>query len=205
MNNIRAQAHTDADDDDEQPEQIIFKLKRVLREETYSLQPQLLLTRMLASLIPRYTGGRLRSQILRAAGFRIGHGTVLLDMPLLYGSGNLRPRLEIGDHTTININCIFELNAPITIGEHAGIGHEVLILTSSHKMGDSGRRAGSLITAPVVIKSGAWLGARSIVLPGVTIGEGSVVGAGSLVTKDVPANTLAGGMPARVIRELDRK
>lgn len=201
MNNIKAQMQADADDDE--PEGLTHKLARVLREETYSLQPKLLLLHMLVSLIPRYTGGRLRAQLMRAAGFRIGHGTVLLGMPLLYGTGDLRPRLKIGDHVTVNIDCILDLNAPITIGTHAALGHEVMILTSSHKIGYSSRRAGPLITAPVVIKTGAWLGSRSIVLPGVTIGEGSVVGAGSLVNKDVPANTLAGGIPARVIRELD--
>jgi maltose O-acetyltransferase len=64
------------------------------------------------------------------------------------------------------------------------------------------RRAGDLKAEPVTIGDGAWIGARATILPGVTIGGGAVVAAGSVVTRDLPANVLAGGVPARVIREL---
>ncbi|NTU65300.1 MAG: hypothetical protein HGB05_18340 [Chloroflexi bacterium] len=67
----------------------------------------------------------------------------------------------------------------------------------------SDQRAGATFSAPVTIQDGTWLGARCIVLPGVTVGRGSVVGAGSVVTKDVPPNTLVGGVPAKVIRSIN--
>lgn len=201
MNNLRGQAQASKAGHD-QPEKPIQKLARVLREESLSLQPRLLLAHMIAELIPRFTGGRIRSQILRATGFHIGHGSVILGMPLIYGVGNLRGRLSIGEHVMINIGCVFDLSAPITIGDETAIGHEVMILTSSHHIGQPSRRAGPLTAEPVVIEPGAWLGARSIVLPGVTVGAGSVIGAGAIVTKSVPANTLVGGVPAHVIRTL---
>ena len=82
------------------------------------------------------------------------------------------------------------------------LGHGVLILTSSHEFGDQWRRGGEHITAPVTIERGAWIGARGVLLPGVTIGHGAVVGAGAVVTTDVPPNTLVAGVPARTVRSL---
>lgn len=202
MNNLRGRTYaTDAGHD--HPERLLDKLTRVLREESQSLQPRLLLIHFIASLIPRYTGGRIRAQLLRSAGVPIGKGTVVLGAPLLYGTGPIQKRIRIGKNGIINIGCVFDLSAPITVGDGVGIGHEVMLLTSSHLIGSHMNRAGNLTTAPVTIGNGAWLGARSVVLPGMNVGEGSVVGSGAIVTKDVPANTLVGGIPARVIRPLD--
>jgi acetyltransferase-like isoleucine patch superfamily enzyme len=77
-----------------------------------------------------------------------------------------------------------------------------MILTSSHELGPTMQRAGPLFRRPVRIGQGAWVGARSVVLPGVSIGDGAVVAAGSMVTKDVPPNVLVGGVPASVRRSL---
>jgi maltose O-acetyltransferase len=82
------------------------------------------------------------------------------------------------------------------------LGHEVMLMTSSHEIGSDEHRAGPLYTAPITIKDGVWIGSRSVVLPGVTVGAGSVVAAGAIVTKDVPPHTLVGGVPARIIREI---
>lgn len=202
MENLRGQAPT-KQAGHKHPEKLPARLARVLREETQSLQPRLLLIRMIANLIPRYTGGRLRAQLLRSADITIGKGTVIMGVPLLYGSGPIARRIQIGEDVMINIGCVFDLSAPITIGDDVGIGHESMILTSSHMIGAHGRRTGPLTTAPVAIGHGVWLGARSVVLPGVDIGAGCVVGAGAVVTKSVPANTLVGGVPARAIRALD--
>jgi maltose O-acetyltransferase len=120
--------------------------------------------------------------------------------PRLYGPGKVLQQLRIGDHTIINIGCVFDLNGKIIIGDHVGVGHEVMLLTSSHQIGGTIHRAGPLFTAPITIEDGAWIGARSVVMPGITIGAGSIVGAGAIVTKDVPPNTMVGGVPARVIR-----
>jgi maltose O-acetyltransferase len=78
-----------------------------------------------------------------------------------------------------------------------------MLITGTHMIGSSDHRAGKLAPKPVHIMNGVWLGARVIVLPGVTIGAGVVVGAGSLVNRDLPADTLCAGVPARVIREIN--
>jgi acetyltransferase-like isoleucine patch superfamily enzyme len=83
------------------------------------------------------------------------------------------------------------------------VGARVLFLTSGHEIGPSERRAGPVHSSPITVEDGCWIGAGSILLPGVTIGRGSIVAAGSVVTKDVAPDTLVGGIPARPIRELD--
>jgi maltose O-acetyltransferase len=107
------------------------------------------------------------------------------------------PRISIGKGAFINEQCYFDNSAPITIGAKVDIGPRVIVITGSHVMGPSERRAGTLSTAPVTIGDGAWIGADTTILPGVTIGPGAVIGAGSLVLTDVAANTKAFGRPAR--------
>ncbi|MBX0328820.1 acyltransferase [Oscillochloris sp. ZM17-4] len=158
---------------------------------------------IITSLIPRYTGIRARARILKVFGIHVGHGSTIMGTPFLYGSGDIYHRLCIGDNVVINIGCTFELNEHINIGDHVAIGHEVMILTSSHHIDQTVHRAGPLFTAPVCIENGAWIGARSVIMPGVTVGSGSVVGAGAIVTKNVPPNTLVGGVPARMIRAIN--
>jgi maltose O-acetyltransferase len=74
-----------------------------------------------------------------------------------------------------------------------------MILTTSHKLGPSSHRAGPHDLLPVKIGDGAWIGARATILPGVTVGEGAVISAGSVVNKNVPANSIVAGAPARVV------
>lgn len=179
------------------------RVSRILREEFGPVQPRILLARLLAGLLPAYAGGRLRTRVLRAAGLNIGKSTVVMGAPRLHGPGDIRGRLTIGERGMINIGCFFDLNEQIWIGDNVSLGHEVLILTASHKIGRSGHRAGPLMLAPVSIEDGVWIGARSVVLPGVTVGEGAVVAAGAVVNRDVPRNTLVGGVPARPLRELN--
>lgn len=77
-----------------------------------------------------------------------------------------------------------------------------MLMTGSHHLGNSQRRAGDFTAQPIRICDGVWLGARSTVLPGVTLHEGAVVGAGAIVNRDVPPNSLVAGVPARLIRDL---
>jgi maltose O-acetyltransferase len=175
---------------------------QLIREETYGFQPRLMLVRLLASLLPEHTCSRVRTMLLRRAGFGIGRGTTFAGMPMIAGSGHLRRRLCFGSHCWVNTGLRLELSAAITICDHVTIGNEVMFVTSSHNYGGPEHRAGPVTVAPVVVEQGAWLGARCTILPGVTVGPGAVVAAGAVVNRDVPANTLVGGVPARVLRQL---
>jgi maltose O-acetyltransferase len=180
----------------------VRKLIRVMREEFSGLHIRLLLARILLAPLPMHVGSRLRIHILRLAGFQIGYGCVMWGMPAFTGGRDLYRNLTIGQNCLFNIGCFFDLGAPITIGDGVAIGHQVMILTSSHDIGPPERRAAALAIRSVTIGRGAWLGARSTILPGVTIGAGAIVAAGAVVNRDVPPNTLVAGVPARPIKPL---
>ena len=110
--------------------------------------------------------------------------------------------ISIGARTFINYNLTALDVAAITIGEDCQIGPNVQLLTPTHPLDADERRAKIEAADPIVLENNVWLGGGVIVLPGVTIGHDSVIGAGSVVTKDVPPRSLAVGNPARVIREL---
>ena len=106
--------------------------------------------------------------------------------------------LRLGRGVFINIGCRFQDTGGITIGDGTLIGHGSTLTTLNHAV-DPQKRA-DMIPAPVVLGRNVWLGASVTVLPGVTIGDGAIVGAGAVVTKDVSANSIVGGVPAKLIR-----
>jgi maltose O-acetyltransferase len=110
--------------------------------------------------------------------------------------------LAIGDRTFINYGTSIGATRSVTIGADCNLGPYVNILDSDFHRLEPERRAERPDPRPVVIGDNVWLGTRVIVLPGVTIGEGSAVGAGSVVTEDIPPRSLAVGSPARVVRAL---
>lgn len=112
------------------------------------------------------------------------------------------PAVRIGRGCSINRDCLFDASASITIGEGVAIGMGSLFATSTHYLGPASERAGMLEAWPIVIEDGAWLGARVVVLPGVTVGRGCVIAAGAVVTEDCAPSHLYGGVPARQLREL---
>jgi maltose O-acetyltransferase len=116
-----------------------------------------------------------------------------------YGSN-----ISIGEDTFINYDCVFLDCNRITIGREVQIAPRVQIYTATHPLDSATRRSMLEFALPVEIKDGAWLGGGVIVCPGVTIGENTVVGAGSVVTRDLPPGVLAVGNPCRVLRSLDR-
>jgi acetyltransferase-like isoleucine patch superfamily enzyme len=120
-------------------------------------------------------------------------------IPPFYTTGG--ERVRIGNRVFINQNCTFYDLGGITIGDDVMIGPNVSLITSGHPLEPSKRRDG-VTAAPIVIERNVWIAAGVTVIGGVTIGENSVVAAGSVVTKDVPANSLAGGNPARIIRSI---
>jgi acetyltransferase-like isoleucine patch superfamily enzyme len=120
----------------------------------------------------------------------------------LIGGANASSRLVIGADCFINCNCVFDAAAPIEIGERVSLGEGVLITTSAHAVDHPARRAGSLEPRPVRVGAGAWISSRAVVLPGVDVGEGAVVAAGAVVTREVPPHTMVAGAPAHVVRQL---
>jgi len=103
----------------------------------------------------------------------------------------------------LNHNVFIDSWEKVTIKENASIAFDVLICTSGHKIGESFKRAGVSDRKPIVIGKGCWVGARATILPGVILGDGCVIAAGSVVTKDCKPNTLYAGVPAKEIRSLE--
>jgi maltose O-acetyltransferase len=110
--------------------------------------------------------------------------------------------IVIGSGTRVNCRCFFDGAAPIRIGKKCGIGMEVMFCTSSHTIGPAVDRAGPFNAQPITVGDGCWIGARSVILPGVTIGNGCVIATGAVVNRDCGANGLYAGVPARRIKEL---
>ena len=124
----------------------------------------------------------------------IGHNTIL--------KGYYKSKMIIGDHTWIGQSCFLHSAGGITIGKAVGIGPEVKILTSVHKEEELSKPIlfNDLEFGEVIIGDGCDIGISSIILPGVKIGEGSIVGAGSVVTKRVEPYEVVAGAPAKVLR-----
>ncbi len=115
-----------------------------------------------------------------------------------YGS-----HLSIGARTFINYNLTALDVAPIVIGDDVQIGPNVQLLTPTHPVAPAPRRAKIEGAAPITIGDNVWIGDGAIILPGVTVGQNSVVGAGAVVTRDVAADVVVVGNPARVTRALE--
>lgn len=138
----------------------------------------------------------IRVGIYRAAG--ITCRTTKVAPGLWVGTDQLT--LDTG--AFVGWHCRIHNEAPVTVGARAFLGPEVLVLTTDHEIGPPDHRAGPRTTAPVRIGAGAWIGARSTLLPGVVVGDGAVVAAGSVVTGSCEANTLYAGVPAVAKRDL---
>jgi maltose O-acetyltransferase len=109
----------------------------------------------------------------------------------------------IGDHAYLNFSCVIIDNNEVHLGDHAMIGPAVQIYTAAHPLEAEPRVQGWEVAKPVRLEDNVWVGGGAILLPGVTVGRNAVVGAGAVVTKDVPSNTVVAGNPARVIREIE--
>ncbi|MEQ2443270.1 sugar O-acetyltransferase [Pseudoflavonifractor sp. CLA-AP-H29] len=111
--------------------------------------------------------------------------------------------IHVGKNVFLNMGCKLQDQGGIFIGDGALIGHNVVLATLNHVMSPKDRS--SMVPAPIRIGKNVWIGANATVLPGVTIGDGAIVAAGAVVTKDVPENTVVGGVPAKVIRTISEE
>ncbi len=141
-----------------------------------------------------------RQRNARKGLFKLGENATFLcnDMLVYDGStivANNNAKLQFGSGY-INSNCEIRCFDSITIGENVAIAKEVIIRDSDlHKISNS------VMTAPITIGNHVWIGTRAMILKGVTIGDGAVVAAGAVVTKDVPPNSVVAGIPAKVVKE----
>ena len=179
--------------------QMLKQGRRALSEELSQLQVRRSLGVLLTRLLPSLVGNRLRASALRLAGVPVGQGTTIGGRIDLVGAGHL----TIGRNCWINASCVIDLSADVHIGNDVALAQGVMILTNTHEIGRPTRRAGKLRNSAVRIEDGCWLGARATVLPGVTVGAGSIVAAGAVVASDVVPDTIVGGVPARLIRHID--
>ncbi len=132
--------------------------------------------------------------------FSLGHNSVIESYSCI---NNAVGDVIIGDHTRIGIhNTII---GPVTIGDHVNLAQGITVTALNHNFSDTTKRIDeqSISTKHVTIEDDVWIGANAVILPGVTIGQHAVVAAGAVVTTDVPANTVVGGVPARIIKKID--
>jgi acetyltransferase-like isoleucine patch superfamily enzyme len=130
-------------------------------------------------------------------GKRVDENFILI--PPFYTAGG--DEIRVGHNVFVNQNCTFYDLGGLDIADDVMIGPNVSIITAGHPLEPSQRRAAT-IGKPIVIERNVWIAAGATIIGGVTVGENSVVAAGSVVTSDVPPNTLVGGNPARVIRSI---
>jgi maltose O-acetyltransferase len=148
----------------------------------------------------RLVGARLTPRVLRFllyrwAGVRVEQSRIGPGLFL----GGPPSNLSIGEGTTINVDCFFDCLGKVHLGRRVMLGMGVTIVTSDHPMGADGRPEPLPVARDVVIGDGVWLGARSMILPGVTVGEGAVISAGSVVSRDCRPFGVYAGVPARLV------
>lgn len=130
--------------------------------------------------------GKCGESILIVPGFRCQYGE----------------NIFLEDHVVINFNCTLMDNVSIHIGHHTLIGPNCSFYTVNHALDSEEREQGFCVDAPIHIGSRVWLGGNVVVMPGIRVGDDSVIGAGSVVTKDIPAGVIAAGNPCRVLRPI---
>jgi acetyltransferase-like isoleucine patch superfamily enzyme len=156
-----------------------FATKKLLLRLNQSADPE-----EIRALLSRITGREIDESSAIFPPFHINYGK----------------HTEIGKNVFINFDCVFLDYGGITIGDCVFIAPQVSLLTEGHPVSPENRH--SLTVAPIHIKRNAWIGANATIMQGVTIGENAVVAAGAVVTKDVPENTVVGGIPAKIIKAI---
>ena len=179
------------------------RLHESIKGETDGLHLRFNLFAFPASLLPHFSFSRLRTALYRLSGVAVGKGTLICGKIEVTGPGAIQERLTMGTNCLITSPLYIDVCAPVTLGNHVCIGHHVLLITTNHEIGPPARRCSGWNPAPIILEDGVWIGANVTVLPGVTIGAGAVIAAGAVVTKNVSPNTLVGGVPAKVIRQLE--
>jgi len=179
------------------------RLRRYANLIKRSLHFKYNVARVLSRLLPNVASGIIRGRIYRWAGFDVGKGAFIMGNLLLTSAApDFYSKLSIGEGATLADAITINLDDKVTIGKNAAIAPHVVIYTGSHQIGPGSKRIGDFTSLPVTIEEGAWVRVGAILVPGVTVGRGSIVAAGAVVLKDVPPNTYVEGNPAQVVRQL---
>ena len=146
-----------------------------------------------------YEEGKKRKQILKRL-IPNSSGKVFIEPPFYcdYGSN-----IRIGERVFFNFNCVVLDVATVTIGSRTMFGPNVQIYTATHPLNHKERASGLEYGKPIRIGEDVWVGGSAVICPGVSIGDRSVIGAGSIVTKDIPADVFAAGNPCQVVRRIE--
>jgi len=178
--------------------------EKMLRGELYNaMDPELVearrRTRELLRAFNSEPDEARRSELLAQMMGRVGENAII-EPPFFcdYGSN-----ITLGNNVFLNYNCVVLDVTPVTIGNDVLIGPAVQIYTATHPLDVQTRRTGLEMGAPIRIGDEVWIGGGALILPGVTIGARTVIGAGSVVTRDIPKGVFAAGNPCRVIRALE--
>ena len=139
---------------------------------------------------------QIRERISEIIGSQLDKSTTIF-VPFYTNFGRF---IKIGKNVFINHGCSFLDLGGITIEDEVLLGPKVNLITENHPVNPADRK--QLVAKPILIKKNAWIAANATILPGVTVGENSVVAAGAVVSKDVPDNTVVGGVPAKIIRKI---
>ena len=143
-----------------------------------------------------HSAEELKELFSKLTGQSVGEGFSLF--PPFYA--DYGQNITVGKNVFINSGCCFQDQGGIEIGNNVLIGQQVVIATLNHDL--SPEKRANMLPAPVKIGNDVWVGAHATILSGVTVGDGAVIAAGAVVTKDVPANTVVGGVPAKVIKNI---
>jgi acetyltransferase-like isoleucine patch superfamily enzyme len=156
------------------------------------------------ALTPPFVSGYVRGILYRWAGLEVDRTAFIMgNVRLIGGTKAHVANVRIGSKVTMSTNITINCDGPVDIGENVTIGPFVKLYTTSHELGPGSRRCQvEVVARPIVIEKGSWIAVGAIILPGVTIGQGSVVAAGSVVDRDVPPDSYVQGVPAVVVRKL---
>lgn len=174
--------------------------------DIYSPEDPTILAEQTQAMLPMYeynqtlpTEGKKRQALLKKMFAAVGKDCYI-EPPFHANWGG--HHIKLGNHVYANFNLTIADDTYVTIGDNTMIGPNVTMSSAAHPILPKLRKHGYQYNLPIKIGSNCWLGAGVIILPGVTIGDNSVIGAGAVVTRDIPANVVAMGIPAKVSRQI---
>jgi maltose O-acetyltransferase len=185
------------------PRSILSGVLDEIRQTIADSDPRMMAWAAVQIVLPEFAFPRLRTQLFRLAGPDIRNGATVLGPVRIVGPPGAARNLRVGPRCVIGPRVTFGLDAPITLGRAVSISPGATLYTGTHDLGPGSRRMSRMVASrPIIVEDGVWIGMKALILPGVRLGRGSVVAAGAVVGEDVPPNTLVGGNPATVIRQL---